>query len=167
MCSDTTLSWSYGYVSGRSPHPAVTIKTWTAELTDAEHSAIPLVFPPSASQEHSLPLYSTYLPSYPEITTSPEVVLRPGSPTRPSRPGLHVQHPGDSRRAMLTTADASIYIIGYNVTSKDTSGRNGWWRITKVDRFGIKDGQIEFWALAAKWYGRKALYDVQVWYTER
>ena len=163
MCSDTTHSWSYGYVSGRSPHPVVTIKTWTAELTDAEHSAIPLVFPPSASQEHSLPLSSTYLPSYSEIT-SPEVVLQPGSPTRP---GSLVQHPDDSRRVMLTIEDASIYIIGYSVTSKNLSGGNGWWRITKMDRFGIKDGRIEFWALAAKWYGSKALYDVQVWYTER
>jgi len=68
---------------------------------------------------------------------------------------------------MSTTADASIYIIGYSVTSKNISGGNGWWRITKVDRFGIKDGQIEFWALAAKWYGSKALYDVQVWYIEQ
>lgn len=172
MCSDTTWSWHYGYVSERTPHTVITIKTWKAELTGAEHSAIPLVFPPSASQDPSAvpppPPSSTYPLGYSDMTTPPEVALRPDSITHPSSPpGLLVQRTDDPRRTISTTADASIYIIGYSVTSKNISGGNGWWRITKVDRFGIKDGQIEFWALAAKWYGSKALYDVQVWYIEQ
>jgi hypothetical protein len=171
VCSDTTRSWYYGYVSEQTPHPTINIKTWTAELSDAKHSASPLVFPTLVIQDflpvppspHSL----SYPQSYSETTGSP---LQPDSPIHSSPLGptpLLVQRTGVRWRAALTPTDASIYIIGYAVTSENTSGNNGWWKITKMDRFGTKDGQIEFWALAAKWYGSKSLYDVKVWYIER
>ncbi len=83
------------------------------------------------------------------------------SPTHPS------SRIGIPQHTVPKPKDHSIYIIGYTVTSRNISGGNGWWKITKMDKFGIKDGRIEFWALAAKWVGSKALYDVQVWYVER
>ena len=101
---------------------------------------------------------------------SHEVALPPDFSTHPSSPRstpLLVQRTGFPRRTTPTTTDASIYIVGYSVTSRNISGNNGWWKITKMDLFGIKDGRIEFWALAAKWYGSKSLYEVQVWYIER
>jgi hypothetical protein len=174
VCSDTTRSWSYGYVSERTPHSTINIKTWTAELSDAEHSANPLVFPTSVIQDFLPVLPSPHSLSYPqghsEMTDSPEVDLQPDSPIHSSPPEptpLLVQRTAVRRCTTLTPTGASIYIIGYTVTSKNISGHNGWWKITNMDRFGIKDGRIEFWALAARWYRRKALYDVKVWYVER
>jgi len=104
------------------------------------------------------------------MTHSPEVALPPDFPTHPSSPEstpLLVQRTDVPRCTTPTTTDASIYIVGYSVTSEKTSGHNGWWKISKMDRFGIKDGRIEFWALAGKLYRSKALYEVQVWYIER
>jgi hypothetical protein len=104
------------------------------------------------------------------MTDSSEGVLQPDPPTKPSPPGptpFLVQPVGVLRRPAPKPINDSIYIIGYTVTSRDTSGKNGWWKITKMEGFGIKDGRIEFWALAGRWYGRKSLYDVQVWYVER
>lgn len=103
------------------------------------------------------------------MTDSPEVALRPDPITHPSLPGptpYLVQSIGVLQRPTPKPTNDSIYIIGYTVTSRNISGNNGWWKITKMDRFGVKDGRIEFWALASKWYGSKSLYDVQVWYTE-
>lgn len=175
MCADTTRSWSYGYVAERTPHPTITIKTWTAELSDVQHSATPLVFPPSVIQDFSpvppSPPALAYPRSYSEMKGSgPEVTLQPDSPAHPSLPGstpFVVQRINLLQHTVPKPTDDPIYIIGYTVTSRNISGNNGWWKITKMDRFGIKDGRIEFWALAAKWYGSKALYDVQVWYIER
>ena len=102
--------------------------------------------------------------------SGPEVPLQPDSPAHPSplRPSpFFLQRLDVLQHTVPKPTDDSIYIIGYNVTSRNISGNNGWWKITKMDGFGIKDGCIEFWALAAKWYGSKALYDVQVWYIER
>jgi len=104
------------------------------------------------------------------MTDSPEVAIQPDSPMHPSPPGrtpLLVQPVGVLQRTAPKPTNDSIYIIGYTVMSRNISGNNGWWKITKMDRFGIKDGGIEFWALASKWYGRKSLHDVKVWYTER
>ena len=165
--------WSYGYVSERTPHQNITIKTWTAELSDAQHSATPLVFPPPDIQKispiHPSPPPSAYPRGHSEKTESPEVALRPDSLTHPSSPGptpFLVQSVGVLQRPASKPTCDSIYIIGYSVTSRNTSGKNGWWKISKMDKFGIKDGRIEFWALADRWYRRKALYDVQVWYME-
>ena len=162
MCSDTTRSWSYGYVTERTPHPTITIKTWTAQLSDVEHSASPLVFPPPVPPS---PPSLAYPRRYSDISDSAEVALQPDPPT--PNP-FFAQHIGVPQRTVPKPKDDhSIYIIGYTVTSRNISGNNGWWKITKMDRFGIKDGRIEFWALAAKWMGSKSLYDVQVWYVER
>ena len=167
VCSDTTQSWSYGYVTERAPHPTITIKTWTAELSNVHHSATPLVFPPPVPPS---PPSLAYPRRYSEMRDSAEVGLPPDSPTHPpplSRTPLFVQRIGVAQRTVPKPKDDSIYIIGYNVTSRNISGNNGWWKITKMDGFGIEDGRIEFWASAARWYRRKALYDVQVWYIER
>ena len=168
MCSDTTRSWSYGYVSERTPHPTITIKTWSAQLNDVQHSATPLVFPPPLPPS---PSSIAYPRRYSERRYSEEVTLQPDSPSHPSPPGpnpFFTQPIGVPQRTLPKPKDdGSVYIIGYTVTSRNISGNNGWWKITKIDGFGIKDGRIEFWALAAKWMGSKSLYDVQVWYVER
>jgi hypothetical protein len=95
----------------------------------------------------------------------------PDSPANPS-PTLEpvpllTQRRDDPQFTIATTTGTSIYIIGYSVKSKNISSNNGWWKISRLDRFGIKDGRIEFWAMAAKWYSSKARFDVQVWYAER
>lgn len=53
VCSDTTELWSYGYTHQESPHPTINIQTWTSELTDAQHSTSPLVFPPVSMRHNS------------------------------------------------------------------------------------------------------------------
>jgi len=158
VCSDTTRSWSYGYVAERTPHPTITIKTWTAELSNVQHSATPLVFPPPVPPPPPSLAHSRRYSS--EMRDSAEVTPQ-DSPTHPS------PHIGFPQRTVPKPKDNSIYIIGYSVTSRNISGSNGWWKITKMDKFGIKDGRIEFWALASKWYRSKSLFEVQVWYIER
>ncbi|PVF95491.1 hypothetical protein CPB86DRAFT_763883 [Serendipita vermifera] len=122
VCSDLTKSWSYGYSSTESPHSTITIQTWTAALNDVQHSAAPLVFPPTTDN------------------------------TQPSTPD-----PAEAARL-------DYRIIGYTVTSQNTSGSNGWWRIAQLPKFGMLGRAIEFYAQAAKWYGSTAKFEVTVYW---
>ena len=58
----------------------------------------------------------------------------------------------------------SVLVVGYTVTSLNTSGNNGWWRITKLPAFAVKGSTLEFFAQAAKWYGSSARYKVTVYW---
>jgi len=60
----------------------------------------------------------------------------------------------------------AVHILGYKVTSRDTSGLNGWWKMTGLDRFAVQDGQIEFWAKGLTWIRVRAKFDVTVCYIE-
>lgn len=150
--------WSYGYTSEEPPHPTITIQTWESDLDDTQHSAVPLVFPPS-----SFPLKSsrpiTPTPSY----QSMEKIFRINRKSPISGEldeSLSVQHESYS------SSPLSIRIVGYSVTSLNTSGNNGWWRITSIPTFAVEGGTIGFFAQAAKWYGSKAKYKVKVYWID-
>jgi len=156
VCSDTTPSWTFGYASDESPHPTIKIHSWTADLDDARYSAIPLVFPPpSSSSKVSQPAPPS--PSGPSSLkeTTPlgrysQTRIKPVS-TRPSS-------------TYAKRVNQSFRVIGYTIKSLNISGNNGWWRITKYPSFGVEGSSIEFFALAAKWMGSKAKYEVTVYW---
>lgn len=51
VCSDATPSWSHGYTTTDSPHPTITIESWSGDLDDVQHSSAPLVFPPPSESK--------------------------------------------------------------------------------------------------------------------
>jgi hypothetical protein len=151
VCSDATLSWSHGYTSTDSPHPTITVESWSADLDDAQHSSVPLVFPPTSEEEASA---STIKPIYQPIGGS-----------RVMTNAVQKMENADARRSTRRPmSQESILIVGYTVTSLNVSGNNGWWRITKLPAFAVEGSSLEFFAQAAKWYGSTARFKVTVYW---
>lgn len=156
VCSDTTPSWSYGYASDQSPHSTIKIQSWTEDLNDVEHSQIPLVFPQSSSTSN---------PSEPALP-NPTGPLLSKSIRRSKQETMDQSSHSMSGNGVSGLEGSSIRVIGYYVKSQNTSGSNGWWRITKLPAFGVKGQPIEFFALAGKWYKSKSRFEVTVYYVE-
>jgi len=159
VCSDTTPSWTFGYASNESPHPTIKVHSWTAELDDAQHSAVPLVFPPSrSSSKASLPV-----PPSPSVPSSPEEAPTLGRYSQ-TRIKPFSSRPNSAYAKRVDVDKNSIRVVGYSVTSLNTAGGNGWWRITKLPSFGVEGTPIEFFAAAAHWAGSQAKYEVTVYW---
>jgi hypothetical protein len=151
VCSDTTLSWSHGYTTTDSPHPTITVESWSADLDDSQHSSVPLVFPPAS--EEVTPA-STTMPAYQPMSGSRVM-------TKATQKTENAATRRITRRPLL---QESILIVGYTVNSLNVSGNNGWWRITKLPAFAVKESSLEFFAQAAKWYGSTARFKVTVYW---